>query len=277
MYIIIPKEGTFRKLVAYTYKLINTMVIPIAFPTIVDLEKLSPNFAGEYRRRSNMILIDEGYWLRNKNDAKFECVVHTLCHEIGHAVHFNYLSNVVQYLPRKDPDRLWEHYNKNGSENFAECFADYCEAIFNGEEESIVNSKRLTKMKAILEQIESGGCRVVSFNENGEYLLDKRACRQYLDIYRRTDISYGQDYPYSRALEEVNKREIVQSPINDLYIENEHFDIPDNELHFVYDYLNPEISEERKIKLIGKRRLRNIYNTLRIFGIYPEDYIIPLV
>lgn len=73
------------------------------------------------------------------------------------------------------------------------------------------------------------------------------------------------------------KKEIIDSPINDIRIENEYFGIPDEELYCVHDYLNPEISEKQKIKLIGRTSLRRVYRTLRKHGINPEVDIISLL
>lgn len=276
MLISLSNDSMFRKLTNYTYKLVDKLIIPILFPIIVDLKKLdNPYWAGEFSGRYNAIYISDDYWLRNNTDAKLKGVIHTLCHEIGHAIYFNYLANKPQYLPRKDPNWLWAHYNKNGNENFAECFADYCMATFDGEKERISNSKRLDKMRAILEKVKIEGCKIVTINEAGEFYVDKQTTRKSINRLRNIYVERNVSYPYAQLLQDEYIKEIVNGPINDIGIENEYFDIPDDELHYVYDYLNPEISEKRKIKLIGKRRLGNVYKTLRKYGIKPEDYITP--
>lgn len=276
MLITLSDDYAFKKMTAYTYKLVDKTIIPIVFPIIVDLKKLdNPHWIGEYSRRFNMICVSSEYWMKKKDEADLQKVVHTLCHEIGHAVHFNYLAYVPQYLPRKNPRATWAHYNKDGSENFAECFADYCIAIFEGAEERIANSSRLNKMRVLLEKIKESGCKTRIINYDGEFQIDKRINRQYINQYSSTNIEHNVSYPYAQTLEAVYKKEIIDGPINDISIEKEGFGIPDEELHYVYDYLNPEISEERKIELIGKRRLGRVYKSLRDHGIKPEDYIVP--
>lgn len=274
MLISLSNDSMFRKLTAYTYKLVDKMVIPIVFPIIVDINKLdNPKWVGEFLGRLNTINICGEYWAKKKDKAEFSHVIHTLCHEIGHAVHYNYLAYVPQYLPRKDPKLTWAHYNKDGSENFAECFADYCIAVFEGEEAIIINSGRLNKMRGLLEKIKESGCKIVTINEGGEFQIDRRTNRRSINKNRNTNLERNINYPYAQALQEVYKKDIVEGPINDIIIEGEYLDIPDEDLKYVHDFLNPAISEERKIKLIGKRRLERVYKSLRNYGIEPSDYI----
>ena len=165
-------DGDFYRMVLQTTQLIERFVIEMRMPTIIALDDCPPkrNWVGLYCSSHNEISIDKDYWCKNKNENGIKRVIHTLCHEIGHAVHFVYLADKAQYLERAHRGSRSYHCNLNSKESFAECFADYCFAVFENDTGKIAKSKRLSKMGRILKNIIVNGYEVLVRSDCGLFM-----------------------------------------------------------------------------------------------------------
>lgn len=279
MLITLSNDGSLNRTAENTYKLIENLIIPINFPLIVDFERPEHHekkyiWVGLYDGLKNIIYIDKAYWLSKLDNESIKEAIHLLCHEIGHAIHFNYLANKPQYLRRKDPNITWLHYNKNGAENFAECFADYCMAVFEGRLDEILDSKRLSRMQEILKDIKSNACQVVTYNDSGSFYMDNHSWRRSNLMTNISYISRDVTYPFTEHLKTIRKDTILKSHISDIYMPYgvDKRCIKAGWSH-VADILDPSISEEEKIKKLGKRNLKDIYDSLQNLDIDVEDYV----
>lgn len=145
-----------KKYIDKSYNFVNS-ILPIHFPLDIEIQRVNrmkknPNVMGIFmvkNRRSIIYINPDLFQLSDKDIYK------VIFHEIGHAIHFNYLDYLPQYLPRKHHGDMSYYCNSNQKESFAECFADYMWKLKKDKYQKIITNKRLTKMDKIINNLRS--------------------------------------------------------------------------------------------------------------------------
>ena len=260
-------------MVSQTLELIERFVIEIKVPVYIDINgDHTKSWAGLYVNRKNLIYIDKDYWLTNKNEVGIKRVIHTLCHEVGHAVHFIYLANKPQYLERAYKGNRRYHCNLNSKESFAECFADYCFAIFEDKKDVIAKSKRLSKMGRILKTIINNGYKVLITNSSGEYATTDSTWFQYRNghfndyIVQKKELTLQN--PFTNKMKQGFLENLINCRIDEIGLAWLCSDACIRAGYkYVSDFTTKEKLENIKVRKIGKRNLDTVVDTLRRCGI----------
>jgi len=264
-------DGDFFRMVAQTADLVERLVLDLKFQVTVDLcDEHKGSWIGLYKRNQNYIHIDRNHWNKCKNKAGIKMVMHTLCHEIGHAVHFNYLAYKPQYLARKYKGSRTYHCNKDSTESFAECFADYCMAVFEEKYDKIANSKRLSKMGRIINDIINGGYEVKTTVCYGEYVIKENNYRLFLATSSDGTICCGKDKlinPFVDKLKEAKVKELSSYRIDEIGLPKWCSDACVRAgCEYVRDFATRDAISKINVRKIGKGNLDFVLKKLRTNG-----------
>lgn len=142
----------FKKMVKEVLTLVNS-ILPVSYELKIiegytEEMKENPAIAGLYAHRSDVVVISPALLEMGQEEILWD----TLLHEIGHSIHYHYFGYRPQYLRRKHKGDIRYYCNSNQKESFAECFKDYCNAVYKGKQKKIEKSERLSKMNRILKE-----------------------------------------------------------------------------------------------------------------------------